>query len=31
MRDIDTGILSICLSVCDVPVLDENGLTNIFS
>jgi len=34
-RDIDIAILSVCLSVCpsvhlsvrDVPVLDENGLT----
>jgi len=26
-RDIDIGILSVCLSLHDVPVLDENGLT----
>jgi len=24
-RDIDIGILSVCLSLHDVPVLDENG------
>jgi len=27
MRDIDIAILSVCPSVRDVPVLDENGLT----
>jgi len=27
MRDIDIRILSVCLSVRNVPVLDENGLT----
>jgi len=26
-RDIDIAILSVCPSVRDVPVLDENGLT----
>ena len=26
-RDIDIAILSVCLSVRDVPGLDENGLT----
>jgi len=26
-RDIDKAILSVCLSVRDVPVSDENGLT----
>jgi len=26
-RDIDITILSVCLSVRDVPVSDENGLT----
>ena len=26
-RDIDIAILSVCPSVCDIPVLDENGLT----
>jgi len=26
MHDIGTT-LSVCLSVCDIPVLDENGLT----
>ena len=27
MRDIDIAILSVRLSVSDIPVLDENGLT----
>jgi len=31
MREIDTGILSVCPSIClsirNVPILDENGLT----
>ena len=26
-RDIDIGILSVCLSICNIPVFDENGLT----
>ena len=26
-RDIDIANLSVCLSVCNVPVSDENGLT----
>ena len=25
--DIDIANLFVCLSICDVPVLDENGLT----
>jgi len=27
MHDIDIAILSVCLSVCHVPVLYQNGLT----
>ena len=30
-RDIDIAILSVCLSVRNVPVLDENGLTYRYS